>query len=339
MADNNAAERFEQHLDIIQRFVCKAIVDEKGAGIIEELRPKIDQWIKDAYGPVEKKIFVQVNGGDKTEIQEEIPEIFDTVLNFVANNKAVYMVGPAGCGKSVLSEMIAKALGKQFYESDAITNSAQFDGFTDAMGRYHQTPFYHAYKNGGVFMLDEVDASIPEVLTRLNAALANGYHVFPEGLGSDMKTEEGGFIRKHKDFRVIAAGNTYGTGADYRYVGRNQLDMATLDRFVVIPVYYEPKIDRKLAEDDEELLFFCDEYRKLIDKFALNAIFSYRSLSAIKTAEKFEKDTGKVLKWCLLKSMPADDVRTLAYELDKFKDLNRYVKALCRIGKEQKKES
>ena len=44
-----------------------------------------------------------------------------------------------------------------------------------------------------------------------------------------------------------------------------------------------------------------------------------------------------MLKWCLLKSMPTDDVRTLAYELDKYKELNKYVKALCKIGKETQK--
>jgi hypothetical protein len=39
-------------------------------------------------------------------------------------------------------------------------------------------------------------------------------------------------IERHKDFICIAAANTFGMGANRVYVGRNQLDAATLDRFV-----------------------------------------------------------------------------------------------------------
>ena len=57
-------------------------------------------------------------------------------------------------------------------------------------------------RNGGLFFLDEMDASIPEVLVLLNAAIANGYFEFPNGK-----------ITAHEDFRVVAAGNTVGSGA------------------------------------------------------------------------------------------------------------------------------
>ena len=326
-------ERYGQHLDIIERMVCQDIIAHKGAEIYEQIKPQIEGWIAENFGPVVRKVVIDVNG-KRTKIEGTVPEILDTLIGFVVSGIPIFMVGPAGCGKSTMAEMIAKSMGIPFWMTNAVTNTAQVFGFSDAMGHYHKSSFYHAFKDGGVFLLDEVDASIPEVLTTLNAAIANGYHTFPEGLDSDMKSEAGGFVRMNKDFRLIAAGNTYGSGADYRYVGRNQLDMATLDRFVTITVGYDPKIDREMAEEDEELLFFCEEYRKLIDKFQLNAIFSYRGLKAIKAAEKFEKDTKKVLDWCLLKSMPSDDVRTLARELEQYKDLNRYVKAMCKSVKE-----
>ena len=76
-------------------------------------------------------------------------------------------------------------------------------------------------------MLDEMDASIPEVLVILNAAIANRYFDFPAPIG---------YVEANPNFRVIAAGNTTGHGADFEYVGRNQLDGASLDRFAVVKI-------------------------------------------------------------------------------------------------------
>lgn len=47
------------------------------------------------------------------------------------------------------------------------------------MGNYQETQFFKAFTEGGLFMLDEMDASIPEVLVILNAAIANRYFDFP----------------------------------------------------------------------------------------------------------------------------------------------------------------
>jgi hypothetical protein len=49
---------------------------------------------------------------------------------------------------------------------------------------------------------------------------------------------------------VCAAANTYGTGADALYVGRNQLDAATLDRFYVVEMDYDRKLEAKLAPEE-----------------------------------------------------------------------------------------
>lgn len=72
-----------------------------------------------------------------------------------------------------------------------------------------------------------MDASAPEVLIHLNAALANGYFDFPNGK-----------VYAHEDFRVVGAGNTTGQGADAQYTGRTQLDASSLDRFKLVEVNY-----------------------------------------------------------------------------------------------------
>ena len=89
-----------------------------------------------------------------------------------------------------------------------VTQEFKFTGYQDGNGLYHDTNFYKAVKNGGLFFMDEMDSSASEVLVGLNACLANGYFDFPNGT-----------IQAHKDFRVISAGNTIGRGATDDYAG------------------------------------------------------------------------------------------------------------------------
>ena len=57
-------------------------------------------------------------------------------------------------------------------------------------------------------------------------------------------------VSRHPDFRVVAAANTFGTGADRQYVGRNQLDAASLDRFAFLEWGYDEALERSLAGND-----------------------------------------------------------------------------------------
>lgn len=109
-------------------------------------------------------------------------------------------------------------------------------GFIDAAGNYHTTPLREAFENGGLLLLDEVDAANAGVLTIINALLANGYCSFPDGIK-----------QRNENFRCICACNTYGRGADREYVGRNQLDAATLDRFAVVDFEYDDELERAIA--------------------------------------------------------------------------------------------
>jgi hypothetical protein len=87
-----------------------------------------------------------------------------------------------------------------------------------------------------VFLLDEVDAASPAVLVVINALLANERASFPDAV-----------VEKHADFVLIAGANTIGLGADRQYVGRQQIDAATLDRFVLLDWPYDPRIEAAAA--------------------------------------------------------------------------------------------
>jgi MoxR-like ATPase len=111
-------------------------------------------------------------------------------------------------------------------------------------GKFLPSKFVDVYENGGVFLLDEVDAADPNVLLVLNSALANGALSVPARI-------ENPVADRHEDFVLVCAANTWGTGADWQYVGRNQLDAAFLSRFAgaVLEVTYDAQLERALTAE------------------------------------------------------------------------------------------
>lgn len=268
--------------------------------IMAGVEQKVRDFIKSEYGTIERKV-VTVIDGKKAPVEGVQHEKFDRVVKFVANNIPVYLTGPAGTGKNVLCKQVAKALGLDFYFTNAVTQEYQLKGFTDAMGNYQETQFYKAFKNGGLFMLDEMDASIPEVLVILNAAIANRYFDFPAPIG---------YVEAHPDFRVIAAGNTFGTGASYEYVGRNQLDAASLNRFAYERIDYSETIENSVAGGDLKLAGFCRAFRKAAKDAGQQVVVSYRNIDMIaKMSQVMELD--EALETCLVKGMEKDDLNII----------------------------
>ena len=289
-------------LKVIENAVAAVVAQNQSDRIWSEISGKLDQQVKDfiknEYGTITRKVITIVDD-KKVELDGVQHEKFDTVLKFVANNEPIMLVGPAGSGQNVLCQQVAKALGLDFYFTNAVTQEYKLTGFTDANGRYQETQFYKAFKNGGLFMLDEMDASIPEVLVILNAAISNGYFDFPAPIG---------FVKAHENFRVIAAGNTFGHGADYEYVGRNQLDGASLDRFGLEEIGYSKAIEDYNANGDTELADFCRDFREAARNAGLKIIVSYR---AIKRLAKMVNllSIQDALKSCLIKGLEKDDIR------------------------------
>ena len=231
---------------------------------------------------------------------EVVHEKFSMILACIKSGIPVYLAGPAGSGKNHTLEQIAKALNLGFYFTNSVQQEYKLTGFIDAGGNYHETEFYKAFKNGGLFFLDEMDASIPEVLVLLNAAIANGYFEFPNGR-----------ITAHEDFRVVAAGNTVGSGADENYTGRMVLDQATLDRFAIINFDYDKNIELKLAKGNIQLVDFIRQLRDKADKTGIRATFSYRCITMVQKLEG-QLPLEQVIRIAVTKGLDKDTVNTLS---------------------------
>lgn len=201
-----------------------------------------------AQKPIEKPIHVTLQGNTNlTPIA--IPDgtyhyALPLILSAVDKGVNVLLVGPAGSGKTTIAEQIATILGLSFYFTGAINSEYKLSGFIDAQGRIISTSFREAYENGGLFLFDEMDGSHASAILAFNAALANGHADFPNPHGGSTP------IKRHPNFRAIAAANTYGRGQNRIYVGRNQLDGASLDRFITIDFNYDTYLEAKIAGVD-----------------------------------------------------------------------------------------
>lgn len=177
------------------------------------------------------------------------------------------LVGPAGSGKTTCVEKVSEILGLDFYPMSVGPQTTKSDllGFIDAAGNYHTTVLREAFEKGGMLLLDELDAANAGVLTVINSLLANGYCSFPDGV-----------IRKHENFRCVCACNTYGRGADRQYVGRNQLDAATLDRFAVVDFDYDEELELAIA-GNKRWVKKVQRYRKRAFDLKMRVVISPRA--------------------------------------------------------------
>lgn len=213
-----------------------------------------------------------VKGDKKTEIKGVVHEQFDNLVKIVGANQPVLLVGPAGTGKSHAGELVAKAYDLKFHAISVGSQTSKSDliGYMTATGEYVRTQFREAYEHGGLFLLDEADAGNSNVLILLNAALSNGHMAFPDGM-----------VEAHSDFRMIATANTYGNGASRQYVGRNQLDAATLDRFAVLDWNIDDRIEQALAGTSAEGKRWLKTVRavrkKVVEELELRVVISPRA--------------------------------------------------------------
>lgn len=250
------------------------------------------------------------------ENEEIFHEKYEEIKMCLENDIPVYLAGPAGSGKNHTVEQIAKELDWDFYFSNSVQQEFKLTGFIDAGGTFHETEFYKACTSDkpSIFFLDEMDASIPEVLVLLNAAIANGYFEFPNG---------------RIDFdhvKFVAAGNTVGSGADEMYTGRMVLDQATLDRFAIIEFDYSLKVEMALSKNNTELVNFIRDLRKDADYKGIRATFSYRAITMVTKLEQAGMDLNLIIKIAVVKGLDKDTINTLNST-----GYNKYHKALRQV--------
>lgn len=233
---------------------------------------------------------------------------FPKLMTKLLAGRNVYLAGPAGTGKTTAArtaaEALSKALGRDipFYFNGAIDSEHKLLGFTDAQGRVVCRPFRKAFTEGGVYLFDEVDASLASALLAFNAALSNDTCDFPDGC-----------LQKHPDFRCIAAANTWGFGATHDYVGRAKLDEAFRDRFCMLKWDTDETLERQIALGhikDENLgsrwITHVQQCRANASKAGIRCVISPRaSINGCALLHAGE-EWSEVEESCIRKGMPEE---------------------------------
>ena len=221
--------------------VKEEITNEVSANVMTMAESSMRQYIDSIKLPPRDVVEIIANGETK-DLHGRQHYRFPLLVKAMAAGVNTLMVGPAGSFKTTAAHKAAEALGME-YEALSFgpqTSKADLVGYKDANGAYHDTGFVRRVTQGGVFCGDELDAAHAGVLTIINMPLSNGHVATPRG-----------FDTKHRDFRFVGCCNTYGTGANRQYVGRNQLDAATLDRFFFIDWPVDNGLEAHLAGVEE----------------------------------------------------------------------------------------
>jgi MoxR-like ATPase len=195
------------------------------------------------------------------------------VLKALYRGDRVMLVGGAGSGKTFMAQQMHKALAKMLDQADyafgmsgAMHQAYEVRGYMDANGNYVESSFVKCFRDGGLFLFDEIDGSNPQALVALNASLENEFSDFPCGV-----------VKRHPNFRMIACANTYGRGADREYVGRNQLDGATLDRFKpIVDFDYDLSLEQAVTPN-AKFTKVVQTLRKAKDDMRIRHIISMRA--------------------------------------------------------------
>lgn len=226
---------------------------------------------------------------------------FPRILQRAAARQNIYLYGAAGCGKSHTAMQVADALNLPFYCQMQMVSKYDVIGFVDAGGVYQSTPFYHAFKSGGVCLFDEYERGDAAALITLNGALANDVITFPNG-------EK---VTRHPDFVFIAAGNTNGLGATAEYNTAGQLDASTIDRLCFIRMDYDAELENKFSDADPTAAEFCRDLRNAIKSCGISGmIVSYRAIKAIAN-QSATADKNDLLDEYILKGRDNDTAAVL----------------------------
>jgi cobaltochelatase CobS len=236
----------------------------------------------------------------------KVHKSFEDLLITTQCRQHAFLTGAAGSFKTSSAEKVAEVLGLKCSAISvcAQTTASALLGYMSATGSYVETEFRKRYEQGGVFILDEIDNGNANVLAVLNSALANSYCAFPDGM-----------VKRHEDFILVATANTYGTGANAQYVGRNALDAATLDRFNMIEWSYDEELEYSICPT--EWCKHVQAIRKSVNNLGIKAVISPRATFNGQKLLDAGMDINKVESQLIWKGMDEAKVEKIKAEYKK----------------------
>ena len=328
--EKDAPEMIKQGLHKkIDEYDPSSIVLNESDKLVSEIRERIyeivfnraNQELEAVIGLAEarkKSGVLPYQNGYNEIIHEKFPEI----RALVETNIPILLTGPTGSGKSFTSKQVAVSLGLDFRFITGVGDRFEITGYNDASGKYVPTEYFKAFTEGGLFCIDEIDTSDPVALTVINTGLANGQMSFPNGR-----------FDAHEYYRTIATANTYGTGSDSEYVGRNQLDAASLNRLYLIHFDYSHEVEEKLCPN-KKILEFLWRLRQASNETEIKMIISTRDVKNFNIAINNGLTPEQVIRGLIIKGHNVDIINKLIEKVQEDgSDIknNEYFSTMCSL--------
>lgn len=278
-AQSNMTAHSTSDVATAANLLAEALANMQTKAPMDETR--VRAIVEEALAGVAPRAIQVISAAGSVTLEERTNPVFERILKLVAAGENVLIVGPAGCGKTHLVEQVAKALGRRFgmLSGSAGASESQIMGWLlpsdGGKFAYQPSEFIELYEGGNsIFLFDEYDAFDGNMLLCANSALANGHITVPQRIGNQR-------VNRGENVGIVATANTYGTGADPIYSGRNQLDGATLDRFIVVEMTYDAALEKDMAKaaglNDSQIERF-HTLRAKVEKAGLLRVISTRAL-------------------------------------------------------------
>ncbi len=285
--------------------IVNEAIDEKLSKF--DIEGRIKELLGDVAKSASKVLTVKVDGKSGETKLPLVHRQFEQLLNVACiKGLNVLLTGGAGLSKSTAVEQLADALQLELSSISFSNQTTKTDllGFIDANGIYRMSGFIDAFKNGKIFLADEMDACSSNVLVLLNSAIANGR----------IETPDNKVIYAHDNFRFIATANTNLRGAKNGYTARNKLDTATIDRFVVIEWELDLDLEQKLTNNDGWLEIVRTARKSAEDRLEGITITPRSSYDGAKLIQA-GINIDQVIRMTIIKAMGKDEEMVLLKDI------------------------
>lgn len=215
-------------------------------------------------------------------------ELVKSVLIGWKLGMTAYFWGYHGSGKTTIFEQCAARTKRPFLRVQHTINTEEahvLGQWTVKNGEtvYQLGPLPMAMINGWIYCADEYDFAPPSV-TSLYQPVLEGKALVIKDAPPELRV-----IRPHPNFRIVATGNTNGSGDETGlYQGTQIQNAANYSRFNIVEEvqYLEPKVETTVVagqagierKDAENLINFGTEVRKMFAGGKIGATISTREL-------------------------------------------------------------
>lgn len=272
---------------------------------------------------------------------DSVKAIKERVKNWLSLKLPVHIIGPTGCGKTILALQIAKELGRPavwINGDESVTTTDLIGGYSQVEVSSIRDKYIHnVFKDKDVLKAEWIDNPLTlackygytlvyNEFSRSKAAANNVLlSIFSEGI-LELPTQfgEARYVKVHPDFRAVFTSNSI------EYAGVHRAQDALLDRMVGIYMDYhnretEAKIIAAHSKIDEKHAFSIAEMlRSLRQKLPEESCLGTRAGIMVANSLKLMKDYNKPT----IKQLLGDVITSKTKSINHFREQMKIVEKL-----------